>query len=386
MNNQGIAGIQDLSCCGLSVIAGMGVYLGLANQLGISKLPALLGATLLTVVLLFLYRLLLTKTKPQAGPALLILQLLAAAIIISLNMSGVIRLWAAFELSRTPSLVYALLASSLLALVAWRGEKAVLRAGPLVCLLLIVAIIFDTVFIAPKINPAYLWQYPLKPASDILAGGAEITVALLAPSMLFLLCFFLHLSKGGVQAVFPWQGLAKGLIFPLAYLIIELLRELMVFGDLIALDQYPILRTLKAVYFGVGVSRLEFLEIIALCSAILTGIMLEFTVMLQLTQRLLGGAGSKNGVKNSGNNTSSGNITSDDNGGSSSKASGKSGGSNRGKQFLLAGQIALILLGSTLFNIFSHGLVWLVAEAAAILLLLICPLLNLAKKKPAAGK
>lgn len=381
-NNPGKGHIQDLSCCGLAIIAGMGVYLGLANHLGVSKLPALLGSLALIVPVLFLYRLLLTKAARQAGRLLLALQLLAAAVIIALNISGVIHLWAAFELSQTPFLVYVLLTSVLLALVAWRGERAVLRSGPLVCLILITAIIFDTVFIAPKINVAYLWQYPWKAAGDIAAGGAEITVALLAPGMLFLLCYFLHRGQGGGEPVFPRRSLARGLIFPLLYLILELLREIMVFGDLTALDDYPILRTLKSVYFGIGVSRLEFLEIMALCSAIFIGIMLEFTVMLKLTERILAGG---QGKKNRGANPATAEDKSAGQAESGKESGGGGGGSDARQKWLLAGQIILIILICLLMNAFWGSKVWLLAEAAAILVLLAYPLCTLAKKSPGRG-
>ncbi len=283
MNFKDSTNIQKISSCGISLFGGLGVYLAAANQLGVARLPALLIALAATFILLFVYRLMLKRAaRASAGRWVYLLPLVAIVVIISINYSGLINLWRDMAVNETPFIIYSLLAASLLLFAGWKGERAVWRACPIICAIVIIAIVFDTIFVLQKADPALLISEMEHPLGDILWGGGEMALFLLAPVMIF--CCGVYLSPRQ-EEILPARYLAKSLIFPAVYLLIELLRNLFLFGELIALDQYPILRALKSVDFGVGVSRLEFLGVTALSSGIIIALLLEFTVLVQLSQK-----------------------------------------------------------------------------------------------------
>jgi hypothetical protein len=343
MNFNNNTRIQNISCCGLAVFAGLGVYLGVGNALGVSKLSALLIGLGATVGILFLYRFLMSKAGSAAAvPSLKLMPLPGILVIIALNYCGMINLWKEMAIVNTPFLYYALLAAALFVLAGLRGAKGLLGACPIVALIIILIALFDTALIAAKAEPALFLEGIAKPAAQIAQGGAEITVALLAPGLLFLMLVFDQNNLKGQS--FSGKDLAKGLILPVAYLLIELSRDLLLFGDLIALDKYPIIRTLKTVYFGVGVSRLEFLGITVLSFGALTAIMLEFIVLTKFTENIF----------------------------------------HFNKKYLV-GILAVLVVALSMVFYYSGQLVWVIAEAAAIILLLTYPLIMVAKrprKKP----
>jgi len=338
MNPKEQSNIQNISCCSLAVFAGLGVYFGIANALGVSRMPALLIGLAITVLMLLLYRFLISKgASGQPARYLALLPLPGVMIIISINYCGIINLWKEMAIVDTPFFYYALIAAALLVLAGLSGDKGLLRACPIICISIIIIALFDTVLILSKAEPSLVFQGVAKPAGQIVQGGAEISVALLAPGVLLLL--FLFIQKSQKSDMITGKGLLMGLIFPVVYLIIELIRDLLLFGDLIALDKYPIIRTLKTVYFGVGVSRLEFLGITVLSLGALTAIMLEFIVLSKLTENVF----------------------------------------NLNKKYLIPIEVVLILVLSTVFYHFGQN-IWVIAEAGAILLLFAYPLILILKK------
>lgn len=338
MNLKGKRNIQNISCCSLAIFAGIGVYLGMANTLGVSKMPALLLGLAITIAMLLLYRFLIGKVpSDQAAPYLGLLLLPGILVIISLNYCGMISLWKELAIVDTPFLYYALLAAALLALTAYRGDKGLWRTCPLLCLLIIIIVFFDTIFILTKAEPVLFFEGITKPAGQIVWGSAEIAAALLAPGLLFLLLVFDQKKN----APFSAKDLGKGLIFPVVYLLVELSRDLLLFGDLIALDRYPIIRTLKTVYFGVGVSRLEFIGITVLSFGALAAIMMEFIVFTRITEKIF----------------------------------------KLKKYYLIAIEVTLVIILSAFFYFYRGGLIWIIAEVAAILLLFTYPVILILKKR-----
>lgn len=285
MNFKDSTNLQKISSCGISLFGGLGIYLAAANHLGIARLPALLIALTATFILLFVYRLLLKSAANWPENSwIYLLPALAIVFIISINYSGLINLWRDMAVNETPFIIYSLLAASLLLLAGWKGERALWRACPIICAIVIAAIIFDTIFVLPKADPALLLSKVDHSFNEVLLGGGEMAIFLLAPLLIF--CIGIYLDESHSENRFPGRYLAIGLIFPAIYLLVELLRNLLLFGDLITLDQYPILRALKSVDFGVGVSRLEFLGVTALSAGLIIALMLEFAILVRISQKV----------------------------------------------------------------------------------------------------
>ena len=157
MNFKDSTNLQKISSCGISLFGGLGIYLAAANHLGIARLPALLIALAATFILLFVYRLLLkSASNSPEGSWIYLLPAVAIVFIISINYSGLINLWRDMAVNETPFIIYSLLAASLLLLAGWKGERALWRACPIICAIVIAAIIFDTIFVLPKADPALL--------------------------------------------------------------------------------------------------------------------------------------------------------------------------------------------------------------------------------------
>ncbi len=278
--------LQNICNCSLSLLAGMGIYLATANHLGISRIFALLLGLALTALTMFLFRANLGKSRQQSAcGSLLILPLLAVLLVVAINYGGVIRIWQTLTGTATPFYIYSLITASLLVLSGYKGEQSILRAGPLVVLLIILAVVFDTIFIVPKAQPQLLLHSGIKATADILSGAVQIMLPLTASGLIYV--FWYYFCRKGGEPLLQKGDLGRAMLFPMLYLVIAQLRDVLLSGDLIALDSYPILRTLKSVDFGVGISRLEFLGIMALSGGILIAIMLEFIVLLRISERLL---------------------------------------------------------------------------------------------------
>lgn len=287
MNGKASRKIQKISSCGISLFAGFGVYLAAANDLGVARLPALLVAAAAAAVLAAIYWLLLRRAAPLPDLSWwYLLPAVAVLLIVSVNYSGLISLWRDMAVNETPFPVYSLLAASLLLLAGWRGEQAVNRACPVVAAVVIAAIIIDTLLVLPKADPQLLAAAAEHSPQQLLRGGGEMALFLLAPAAVFAYGAENLTAADRKPLSLRFCLTAWGLT--LLYLLLEQVRNLLLFGELIALDQYPLLRTLKSVDFGVGISRLEFLGVSALSAGILIALMLEFAVLVGICRRLNG--------------------------------------------------------------------------------------------------
>jgi hypothetical protein len=203
MNNDFDSKIEKLCGCGLSIFAGFGIYLATANELGTSKIFALALALLMMGAVLLSYRIIVVKAaKDAATPYLGLIVALAIMIIVALNYFGLLNLWKALNVYERPFYLYAIAAAPLLFVSAWWGRRAVLRSGPIIVIAIILAIVFDTIFIIPKVEPFLLFGAPLKPFGEIFSGSIYILLALLGPALIFLLCVFVQSDKA--NQIFKW--------------------------------------------------------------------------------------------------------------------------------------------------------------------------------------
>ena len=189
---------------------------------------------------------------------------------------GAISFWTAWAMPRTPFWFYALTLALLSSYGAFRGTQAVLRMGVLVFFLLLAMAILDTLFLVPQME----WQWIVADFSTKMPAlwqenSAKIALFLLLPLPLLLLLF----RKAPKKRKKLFLGAAVcGL-----YLLLVAARNVLLLGNLIPLDRYPILRTMKMIELGMGLSRMEYLGLFSLMAAILFGSM----IILSLADRSL---------------------------------------------------------------------------------------------------
>ena len=272
--------IQQGTGAAASLLAGCALCAGSANEAGLAKLPALLLAAAACAALLLLYRLALRRPGHDyhvcAWDTLTCAGLL---ILIAWFIFGVISLWAEVMSMDNCFWLYALLPLFLLLLAAAVGEKAVMRCAPILCLFMLAVLAADSIFLVSHIDvTAFAWRFPVR-STAFWRDAGMLFLCLFAPGSVWLLCRLLFPAPGCGRA--QTAGLAAAAV----YLVLQLLRDLLLFGDLIAFDAYPMLRTLRSVDTGVGVSRLEFFGLIALSMIACLGIMLAFCGVCRLVSR-----------------------------------------------------------------------------------------------------
>ena len=278
---------RDLACqqgtsAALWFLAGSAVYLGCGNELGLAKLPALLIALVGVFVLLKAYRSFLKPGISYCVPGVL-LCLSGGLIIIGWLYCGILELWLAATGYTAYFWLYAALPLILFPLVALRGKISVMRCGPLLCFLLLITVLLDTVFSISRMDISLLIDWKAKQDMGFGFSLLQIFLCFAAPGVLMV---WENAGKKDEQVI---PAAYRGGIWAAAgYLVLQLLRDLLLFGDMISLDKYPVLRTLRSVDIGVGISRLEFFGLIFLGMVVLAGIMLCFHTVNRTASALCG--------------------------------------------------------------------------------------------------
>ena len=275
-------GIQQGAGAAVAFLAAETVFMTAANELGMLKLPVLAGALAFAAGMLTLYDAAL-KRLPAADHRSRWNALTASGMLLLTGWFywGIAELWHEIMGEGFVFPLYTLLPLSLLLFAGYRGEKAVMRCAPLLCFLVLLAVVFDTLFLSSHIE-ATVPSWVIAENGEVLKGMAELSLCLLAPGAIFLSC-----RRDLGRQRFKAAGV-RGMAAAAGYMVLQTIRDLLLFGDLTALEEYPILRTLKSVELGVGVSRLEFFGLCVLSMAVFAGIMLGFAGLCRLAKDFIG--------------------------------------------------------------------------------------------------
>lgn len=189
------------------------------------------------------------------------------------------RLWLAWSPKSGPLWLIeaALLAAAVLAMAC--GSEALLRAAPAVLLLLLPLAALDSLLLLP--------DYQLTGLAAVRTAVDWHSAALTLPQLLLplplLLCWLWRRRPTRSNCRWLSGGLAAGFI----YLGLSLLRDRLLWGDLAAQDRFPVLRSLKSIELGVGLSRVEFLAVMELFAVCALGVWLAAAEAYALTDDLL---------------------------------------------------------------------------------------------------
>ena len=205
--------------------------------------------------------------KQPAGRAGAVLLALYALLAAAVCLCGAIFLWSEWTQTRAPFFVYAAVLALLIGYGVARGRLAALRLCVLLAAILALLAVVDSLLLLPQMELARLSYHPGRQSAYILPVMLRLLLTLLLP-----LPFVIVLSRqaraqldaGRAQRA-VWRGFCLGA----AYLLLVAVRNVLILGDLLILDHYPLLRSLKMVEINVGLSRLEYFGMLALLAVVL---------------------------------------------------------------------------------------------------------------------
>lgn len=262
------------------LVAPVGLSLGLGNSLGRSVLLLWLAALVLSGLVYLLLPFRMAANPPgrlRAGAELVYLLAMGG-----LFLAALVRLWLDWTQSAIPFAVYAALLALLLAYAAHLGLRAVWRLSVLIAAVLLVMTVADSLLLTPQMRLSRLSGVVMPSFDDLWRPGCLLLALLLWP--LPLLPALRRQADIADQAA--RRGLHRGVGLAGLWFLLAVSRNLLVLGELMQLDRYPLLRVLKMVEVGVGLSRLEYFGLLALTAAAAVGLMAVSALARQQLDRL----------------------------------------------------------------------------------------------------
>ena len=275
------------------LFSGLAVIYAMDNELGRSQWLSLALPAIVGIILYFFYSWLLKCLRGQtldqvyatlfgklsgkllAGYFLLFYLLLGGYFMVS-----AISFWAALDMPNTPLFIFIALTLLSCLLISRLGLEVIVRSGMLFLIAFLALAVIDTAFLLPEIRFERI--LPLANIADspnLLSVSVKKTIVLFAPLPLVL--HFLPLVNDQQRLK---NSFKLGLLLAFAYLIIITLRNVLIFGDTLLLENHATLKALRLVEWGNGISRLELLSLIALLSNIfLAGACIFFAASKLLT-------------------------------------------------------------------------------------------------------
>ena len=262
------------------VMGGVSLFATVGNQLGHHIWLATLADCLISVGVYLLLAHWLDGAAAQrvgsSGPGRLVagLGLLYALVVTAAITASAIELWQAWTVSDLPFMFSALLMILAMAYGGIRlGHNVPARLSVITVFLLLAMAIIDTLLLVPGMR-----LYRLQPLATVDFSQLAV-VGLMQAGILFgglpLLMFMLPRAESADKAK---QGLRRGLAIGLGYMLLMEIRNVLLLGDLLTLERYPLLRALKMVEAGIGWSRLEYFGILAIISVAVNAGMIVLSI------------------------------------------------------------------------------------------------------------
>ncbi|MEG1997593.1 MAG: GerAB/ArcD/ProY family transporter, partial [Clostridiales bacterium] len=153
----------------------------------------------------------------------------------------------------------------LLAYGAYLGLNALARLTVLLCIIFGLLVLINTVWLIGDMQISRL--LPIAPVSlpDFNSVSQKIIGCqfVLLPFIIF---YLPHIKEK--KQIYP--TMIKGVLLAMAYYLLITLRNVLVFGDLLLIDNYPALRALRMIRWG-GINYLEFPGVLMMLALIFCG-------------------------------------------------------------------------------------------------------------------
>ena len=260
---------ENQQCAGLNAVLLMGGY-SVCGRIIVDDVATYTMTWLVSVAVVIVFWIFFTilrtrhpKTARDTGRALIpVIAVAYLTAVAGLYLNGFISLWQQWALPNTSSLVLAASAALLSVYGGCRGVRPALRLCLPVGLAVLVLFLLDTALLVPEMSPARLG---VADAGFDVFAFLELTAAML----LSMPASFILLDEKKENLSYRLIGINIGL----GYLLINVLRSVMVLGQLTVFEPYPLLRSLMLVYIGPGLGRMEAGGLMALSAAMLAAVM-----------------------------------------------------------------------------------------------------------------
>lgn len=260
------------SCLVICILIGIcisidsfGIALGTVDWI-----PRLISAAIAVTVFLIVNHYCSFRSCDRFNPIISMIIVILALLLAIVLSCGASRLWVSWTLSDLPQAWF--IAAFLIVAIygAYCGRSAILRLSVLVSLFTLVIFVIDTILLTKEINPARMAYH--------LNGSIVDYTVLYLLFFLLPLPLIIRIRNSSPDPVASQRGVCRGIVIAFSYFVLITLRSVLLLGNLITLSELPLLRVLKMIELGVGLSNVEFIGIIALAMAICVSIM--FTVEL----------------------------------------------------------------------------------------------------------
>lgn len=272
------AQITSLTAC--TIWGGLSLFAAVGNQLGHHIWLATLVVCLAGIAAYLLLARWLQSSAAQrlggAGPGRLAsaLGLLYALLVTAVIIASAVELWQAWTVADLPFIVCALLLMLAMGYGGIAQDRLVpARLSALTVFMLLVMAAVDTLLLLPGMRLSRLQPLATVDFSTLAVVSALQFAVLLAGMPL--LMFLLPQAKTVDGAK---KGLRRGLALGLGYALLMEIRNVLLLGDLLTLERYPLIRALKMVEAGIGWSRLEYFGILALLGVAVNAGMIMLSV------------------------------------------------------------------------------------------------------------
>lgn len=169
------------------------------------------------------------------------------------------KMWVAWSLSAYSIFLFAGALTVLSIYGTSCGKAAVARLSVLITMMLLAVFVIDSLLLIPQMSASRLTgnfsifsQIP-----QIIEYAMLDFLVLLLP-----LPLLIYLQMTNVNIDEAKHGVRWGIAISSVYYLVQSLRSVLLLGELICINDFPLLRTLKMVEFGIGLSNVEFIGIL----------------------------------------------------------------------------------------------------------------------------
>lgn len=192
------------------------------------------------------------------------------------------KMWVAWSLSAYSVFLFAGALTALAIYGASRGKAAVARLSVLITVMLLVVFILDSLLLIPQMSVSRLTgSFPVSSLAPRIVEYAVLDLLVLLLPLPLLI--YLQMINANIDEA--KQGVRRGIVVSSVYYLVQSLRSVLLLGDLIRINDFPLLRALKMVEFGIGLSNVEFIGILLMMMTCCVGVIAAASIAWENIRR-----------------------------------------------------------------------------------------------------